>query len=73
VVSQRVQIDSGLALHHIAQRLDNNHIALEWLKDVSLSQTEPCDALDARLIILDGHGSHAQVSLLVFSLPSHPL
>ncbi|KAI8401859.1 hypothetical protein FOFC_18728 [Fusarium oxysporum] len=60
VVSQRVQIDSGLALHHIAQRLDDNHIALEWLKDVYLTQTEPCDASDARLIILDGHGSHAQ-------------
>ncbi|KAJ0126758.1 Uncharacterized protein HZ326_26791 [Fusarium oxysporum f. sp. albedinis] len=41
--------------------------ALEWLKDVYLPQTEPCDASDARLIILDGHGSHAQVSLWVFS------
>ncbi|RFN47274.1 hypothetical protein FIE12Z_8487 [Fusarium flagelliforme] len=38
----------------------DNHIALEWLKDVYLPQTEPCDASDARLIILDGHGSHAQ-------------
>ncbi|KAH7460547.1 hypothetical protein FOMA001_g19487 [Fusarium oxysporum f. sp. matthiolae] len=39
----------------------DNHIALEWLKDVYLPQTEPRDASDARLIILDGHGSHAQV------------
>ncbi|RKK96805.1 hypothetical protein BFJ70_g17639 [Fusarium oxysporum] len=38
----------------------DNHIALEWLKDVYLPQTEPRDAWDARLIILDGHGSHAQ-------------
>ncbi|KAJ3453434.1 hypothetical protein MRS44_017681 [Fusarium solani] len=45
----------------------DNHIALEWLKDVYLPQTEPRDASDARLIILDGHGSHAQVSLWVFS------
>ncbi|KAG6989434.1 Pogo transposable element with ZNF domain [Fusarium oxysporum f. sp. conglutinans] len=38
----------------------DNHIALEWLKDVYLPQTEPRDASDARLIILDGHGTHAQ-------------
>ncbi|KAG6989090.1 hypothetical protein FocnCong_v021212 [Fusarium oxysporum f. sp. conglutinans] len=38
----------------------DNHIALEWLKDVYRPQTEPRDASDARLIILDGHGSHAQ-------------
>ncbi|EWZ77885.1 hypothetical protein FOXG_22498 [Fusarium oxysporum f. sp. lycopersici 4287] len=51
----------------------DNHIALEWLKDVYLPQTEPRDASDARLIILDGHGSHAQVSILVFSPQSYPL
>ncbi|EGU88710.1 hypothetical protein FOXB_00772 [Fusarium oxysporum f. sp. conglutinans Fo5176] len=60
VVSGRVQIDSRLALHHIANGWTDNHIALEWLKDVYLPQTEPRDASDARLIILDGHGSHAQ-------------
>ncbi|KAG6996503.1 Pogo transposable element with ZNF domain [Fusarium oxysporum f. sp. conglutinans] len=38
----------------------DNHIALEWLKDVYLPQTKPRDASDARLIILDGHGTHAQ-------------
>ncbi|KAF5255643.1 hypothetical protein FOXYS1_13934 [Fusarium oxysporum] len=38
----------------------DNHIALEWLKDVYLPQTEPRDTSDARLIIRDGHGSHAQ-------------
>ncbi|KAI8401215.1 hypothetical protein FOFC_18084 [Fusarium oxysporum] len=37
-----------------------SYIALEWLKDVYLPQTEPRDASDARLIILDGHGSHAK-------------
>jgi len=51
----------------------NNHIALEWLKDVYLPQTEPRDASDARLIILDGHGSHAQVSFSGFSPQSLPL
>ncbi|KAM5527595.1 transposase [Fusarium oxysporum f. sp. phaseoli] len=38
----------------------DNHIALGWLKDVYLPQTKPRDASDARLIILDGHGTHAQ-------------
>jgi hypothetical protein len=51
----------------------DNHIALEWLKDVYLPQMEPRDASDARLIILDGHGSHAQVSILVFLLRSRLL
>ncbi|RKK52379.1 hypothetical protein BFJ69_g17883 [Fusarium oxysporum] len=51
----------------------DNHIALEWLKDVYLPQTEPRDASDARLIILDGHGSHAQVSFSGFSPQSLPL
>ncbi|RKK07392.1 hypothetical protein BFJ65_g17598 [Fusarium oxysporum f. sp. cepae] len=36
----------------------DNHIALEWLKQVYLPQTQPADESDARLIILDGHGSH---------------
>ncbi|KAJ3453216.1 hypothetical protein MRS44_018871 [Fusarium solani] len=43
----------------------DNHMALEWLKDVYLPQTEPRDASDARLIILDGHGSHAQHIVLM--------
>ncbi|KAF5704109.1 hypothetical protein FMUND_12698 [Fusarium mundagurra] len=54
----------------------DNHIALEWLKDVYLPQTEPRDASDARLIILDGHGSHAQPDkeklLEEFKTPSSP-
>ncbi|KAJ2898372.1 hypothetical protein MKZ38_003963 [Zalerion maritima] len=37
----------------------DNHIAIEWLREVYLPQTEPLDPSDARLIILDGHGSHA--------------
>jgi hypothetical protein len=61
--------------HYITSPNDwtDNHIALEWLKDVYLLQTEPRDASDARLIILDGHGSYAQASVLVFSPRSHPL
>ncbi|KAJ3453209.1 hypothetical protein MRS44_018864 [Fusarium solani] len=36
----------------------DNHIAVEWLKEVYLPQTQPADESDARLIILDGHRSH---------------
>ncbi|KAJ0130890.1 hypothetical protein HZ326_26017 [Fusarium oxysporum f. sp. albedinis] len=36
----------------------DNHIAVEWLKEIYLPQTQPADESDARLIILDGHGSH---------------
>ncbi|KAG6989101.1 Pogo transposable element with ZNF domain [Fusarium oxysporum f. sp. conglutinans] len=36
----------------------DNHIAVEWLKEVYLPQAQPADESDARLIILDGHGSH---------------
>ncbi|KAL9566115.1 hypothetical protein ACKAV7_009733 [Fusarium commune] len=45
--------------HYITSLNDwtDNHIALEWLKDVYLLQTEPRDAPDARRIILDGQGS----------------
>ena len=41
----------------------DNHIALEWLTEVYLPQTQPSDPSNALLIILDGHGSHASVSL----------
>jgi hypothetical protein len=41
----------------------DNHIAVEWLKEVYLPQTQPADESDARLIILDGHGSHVSVSI----------
>ncbi|KAF5698068.1 hypothetical protein FMUND_15205 [Fusarium mundagurra] len=36
----------------------DNHIAVEWLKEVHLPQTQPEDESDSRLIILDGHRSH---------------
>ncbi|KAL9561289.1 hypothetical protein ACKAV7_014644 [Fusarium commune] len=36
----------------------DNHIAVERLKEVYLPQTQPADKSDARLVILDGHGSH---------------
>ncbi|KAF6515832.1 hypothetical protein HZS61_004573 [Fusarium oxysporum f. sp. conglutinans] len=39
----------------------DNHIAVEWLKEVYLPQTQPEDESDARLIILDGHRSHVSV------------
>ncbi|KAM4066697.1 DDE superfamily endonuclease [Hirsutella rhossiliensis] len=37
----------------------DNNIAVEWLEEVYLPQTRPSDESEARLIILDGHGSHA--------------
>lgn len=39
----------------------DNHLGVEWLKTVYLPQTIPVDTSDARLIILDGHGSHVTV------------
>ncbi|KAG6989558.1 hypothetical protein FocnCong_v021125 [Fusarium oxysporum f. sp. conglutinans] len=36
----------------------DNHIAVEWLREVYLPQTQPEDESDARIIILDGHRSH---------------
>jgi len=36
----------------------SNDIALEWLEKVFLPQTKPSDFADARLLIVDGHGSH---------------
>ncbi|OBS16739.1 hypothetical protein FPOA_12679 [Fusarium poae] len=37
----------------------DDHIGIEWLERVYLPQTTPADESDARLIILDGHGTHA--------------
>lgn len=36
----------------------SNEIALEWLEKVFLPQTKPNCESDARLLIVDGHGSH---------------
>ena len=41
----------------------DSQIALEWLRAVYFLQTKPADESDARLFILDGHNSHAMVSL----------
>jgi len=41
----------------------DNHIAIEWLREVYLPQTQPEDESDVRLIILDGHRSHVSVSI----------
>ncbi|KAF4950245.1 hypothetical protein FSARC_13262 [Fusarium sarcochroum] len=37
----------------------DDHIGIEWLERVYLPQNTPADESDARLIIVDGHGSHA--------------
>jgi len=37
----------------------SNDIALEWLEKIFLDETEPKDPSESRLLIVDGHGSHA--------------
>ncbi|EGU71795.1 hypothetical protein HZS61_011602 [Fusarium oxysporum f. sp. conglutinans] len=46
----------------------DNHIAVEWLKEVYLPQTQPADESDAKLIILNSHGSHVSVGVYLFSV-----
>jgi len=36
----------------------SNEIAVEWMEKVFLPQTKPDDPSEARLLIVDGHGSH---------------
>jgi len=36
----------------------SNSIAVEWLNKVFLPQTKPDEPMNARLLIIDGHGSH---------------
>lgn len=57
-----------------------NNTALEWLKKVFIPQTVPQDPLEARLLILDGHGSHEstefmwecfQNNIYLLFLPAH--
>ena len=43
----------------------DNHIAVEWLNRIFLLETIPEDESDARLLILDGYGSYATVSITV--------
>jgi 4-hydroxybenzoate polyprenyltransferase len=38
--------------------------ALEWLKKVFILRTAPRDRLEARLLILDGHGSHETLEFM---------
>jgi hypothetical protein len=41
----------------------DNHIAVEWLKEVYPPQSGPEDESDSRLIILDGRRSHEFMSI----------
>jgi hypothetical protein len=43
-----------------------NHIGYSWLTDVYDPQTKPEDPSDTRLIIMDGHGSHATDERMAF-------
>jgi hypothetical protein len=44
----------------------NNHIGYSWLTNVYDPQTKPKDPSDTRLIIMDGHGSHATDDFMAF-------
>ena len=46
----------------------DNHIVIKWLERIYLPETQPTDESEARLIILDGHGSHATVYLSYIGL-----
>jgi hypothetical protein len=41
----------------------SNDIVIEWLERVFLPQTRPENLDDARLLIVDGHGSHTSIEL----------
>ena len=41
----------------------DNHIAVEWLREVYLPQTQPEDEPGSRLIMLDGRISHELMSI----------
>ncbi|KAF6528576.1 hypothetical protein HZS61_008878 [Fusarium oxysporum f. sp. conglutinans] len=45
----------------------DNHIAIEWLREVYLGQMQPEDGSGARLIILDVHRSHVSVGTAWYS------
>ncbi|KAK8869161.1 transposase [Apiospora arundinis] len=58
----------------------NDEIAVKWLEDVFIPETAPNDPKDARLLILDGHGSHTtddfmslcyQNNIYLLFLPPH--
>ena len=49
----------------------DDHIGVEWLERVYLPQTMPADDSNARLIILDGHGSHATICSSFPSAQNH--
>src|SRR5436190_4911448 len=58
----------------------SNDIALEWLEKVFIPETAPSDPSEARLLIVDGHGSHTtddfmfdcfQQNIFLVFLPPH--
>ncbi|KAF4425158.1 hypothetical protein FACUT_10056 [Fusarium acutatum] len=51
----------------------DNHIAVKWLREVYLPQTQPEDKSDARLIILDGHRSHISDEWIATCFLNNPL
>ena len=49
----------------------SNNIAIEWLEKVFLPQTQPEDLADARLLIIDGHGSHTSEEFMTICYLNH--
>ena len=42
----------------------DNNTAISWLKDIFIPSTQPIDPTMARLLILDGHGSHESTEFM---------
>jgi hypothetical protein len=66
VVFGRIQRISELVSYYIVQWMDQQPYRFFWLVDVYDPQTKPIDSSDTRLIITDGHGSHATNDFMAF-------
>jgi 4-hydroxybenzoate polyprenyltransferase len=42
----------------------SDQTAVEWLEKVFIPRTQPCNATERRLLVLDGHGSHESVDFM---------
>jgi hypothetical protein len=54
----------GWKWDHQKKGWTDNSIGLEWLRKVFIPLTQPDDPFEARLLVLDGHGSHATVEFI---------
>lgn len=52
---------------HSEKGWTSNAIGLEWLEKVFIPLTQPADVSDARLLVVDGHGSHCTDDFMIHS------